>query len=143
MELSQVARILGGQKVLGMRLRSRMDLVELANRGLTKDAVSNLARHLSLSLKDMAALLPVTERSLQRYTSKHHLNPTVSEQVLQIAEAVARGTQAFGGKDGFLAWANQPNTALSDKRPLELLGSRFGTDLVLDELGRIEHGIVS
>lgn len=143
MELSQVARILGGQKVLGTRLQSRMDLVELANRGLTKDAVSNLARHLSLSLKDMAALLPITERSLQRYTSKHHLNPTVSEQVLQIAGAVARGKEVFGGKDRFLAWANQPSTALSNKRPLDLLGSRFGTDLVLDELGRIEHGIVS
>ena len=143
MELSQVARILGGQNVLGTRLQSRMDLVDLANRGLTKDAVSNLARHLSLSLKDMAALLPVTERSLQRYTSKHHLNPTVSEQVLQIAEAAARGKEVFGGKARFLAWANQPSTALSNKRPLELLGSRFGTDLVLDELGRIEHGIVS
>ena len=143
MELSQVARILGGQKVLGTRLESRMDLVDLANRGLTKDAVTHLARHLSLSLKDMADLLPVTARSLQRYTPKHHLNPTVSEQVLQIAEAVARGKEVFGAKDRFLAWANQPNTALSNKRPLDLLSSRFGTDLVLDELGRIEHGIVS
>jgi putative toxin-antitoxin system antitoxin component (TIGR02293 family) len=143
MELAQVARVLGGQKVLGKRLQSRMDLVELANQGLTKDAVTNLARHLSLSLRDMAALLPVTERSLQRYAPKHHLNRTVSEQVLQIAGVVARGTEVFGGKDRFLAWANQPNTALSNKRPLELLGSRFGTDLVLDELGRIEHGIVS
>jgi putative toxin-antitoxin system antitoxin component (TIGR02293 family) len=143
MELSQVARILGGQKVLGKRLQSRMDLVELGNRGLTMDAISHLARHLSLSLKDMAALLPVTERSLQRYTSKHHLNPTVSEQVLQIAEVVARGTEVFGGKERFLAWANQPSTALSDKTPFELLGSRFGTDLVLDELGRIEHGVFS
>jgi putative toxin-antitoxin system antitoxin component (TIGR02293 family) len=143
MELSQVSRILGGQKVLGTRLQSRMDLVELANQGLTKVAVSNLARHLSLSLKDMAALLPITERSLQRYTARHHLNPTVSEQVLQIAGVLARGTEVFGGKDRFLAWANQPSTALSNKRPLELLGSRFGTDLVLDELGRMEHGIFS
>jgi putative toxin-antitoxin system antitoxin component (TIGR02293 family) len=143
MELAQVSRILGGQKVLGTRLQNRMDLVELAGRGLTKDAVSRLAGHLSLSLKEMAALLPITERSLQRYTAKQHLSPTVSEQVLQIAEAVARGTEVFGGKGRFLAWANQPSTALADKTPLELLGSRFGTELVLDELGRIEHGIVS
>jgi putative toxin-antitoxin system antitoxin component (TIGR02293 family) len=67
----------------------------------------------------------------------------VSEQVLQIAAVVARGTEVFGGKDRFLAWAKQPSTALSDKTPLELLGSRFGTDLVLDELGRIEHGVFS
>lgn len=143
MELSQVTRILGGQKVVGRRLQNRMDLVELGSRGLTRDAVANLARHLSLSLKDMAALLPVTERSLQRYTAKQHLSPPVSEQVLQIAEVAARGTEVFGGKDRFLAWANQPSTALADKTPLELLGSRFGVDLVLDELGRIEHGVYS
>ena len=143
MELSQVTRILGGQMVVGKRLESRMDLVDLGSRGLTKDAVSHLARHLSLSLKDMAALLPVTERSLQRYTAKQHLSPTVSEQVLQIAEAVARGTEVFGDKDRFLAWANQPSKALAGKKPLELLGSRFGIDLVLDELGRMEHGVVS
>ncbi len=143
MDLSQVARILGGQKVLGKRLQSRMDLVELAARGLTKDAVSNLARHLSLSLKDRATLLPLSERSLQGYTSNHHLSPAVSEQVLQIAGVVARGTEVFRGEDRFLAWANQPSTALSSKRPLELLGSRFGTERVLDELGRMEHGLFS
>jgi putative toxin-antitoxin system antitoxin component (TIGR02293 family) len=143
MELAQVSRILGGQKVLGTRLRSRMDLVELAGRGLTKDAVSKLAGHLSLSLKDMAGLLPITERSLQRYGPRKPLNRTVSEQVLQIAEVAARGAEVFGEKERFLAWANQPSTALADKTPLELLGSRYGTELVLDELGRIEHGIVS
>lgn len=143
MELSQVVRILGGQKVVGKRLQNRMDLVELGSRGLTKDAVTNLASHLSLSLKDMAALLPVTARSLQRYGANQHLSSAVSEQVLQIAEVVARGTEVFGGKDRFLAWANQPSIALSDKAPLELLRSRFGMDLVLDELGRIEHGVFS
>jgi putative toxin-antitoxin system antitoxin component (TIGR02293 family) len=49
----------------------------------------------------------------------------------------------FGDKDRFLAWANQPSKALAGKKPLELLGSRFGIDLVLDELGRMEHGVVS
>lgn len=143
MELAEVARIVGGQKVVGRRFRNRMDLVELGGRGLTKNAVANLARHLSISLKEMAALLPVTERSLQRYTAKKRLSPAVSEQVLQIAEVAARGTEVFGDKDRFLAWANQPSTALADKTPLELLGSRFGIDMVLDELGRIEQGIHS
>jgi len=143
MELSNVAEILGGEKVLGKRLESKMDLVELGSRGVTKDAVSHLAKYLSLSWKQMANLLPVTERTLQRYTSERHLNPTVSEQVLQIAEVVVRGTEVFGDKNRFRVWLNQPNTALSDNAPLNLLGSRFGTEMVLDELGRLEHGVYS
>ncbi len=143
MELLQVSEILGGEDVLGRCIENRMDLVELGNQGVTKDAVSHLANYLSLSLKQVADLLPVTERTLQRYSQKDHLNTTVSEQVLQIAEVIARGEEVFGDKDKFLSWMAQPNTALSDRVPLSLLDSRFGTEMVLDELGRLEYGVYS
>ena len=143
MGLTQVAEILGGEKVLGRRLRNKMDLVEVGSRGLTKSAVSHLARYLSLSLKQMADLLPVTGRTLQRYVARRHLSTAVSEQVLQIAGVVAKAADVFGNRDRSLAWLSQPSAALADKAPLDLLGSRFGADLVLDELGRMEHGVYS
>jgi len=31
--------------------------------------------------------------------------------------------------------------ALGHTAPIKLLASRFGVDIVLDELGRIEHGV--
>ncbi|MFX0194763.1 MAG: antitoxin Xre/MbcA/ParS toxin-binding domain-containing protein, partial [Candidatus Hodarchaeota archaeon] len=43
--------------------------------------------------------------------------------------------------DKFLAWMDHPNRALADKTPLSLLNSRFGAEMLLDELGRIEHGV--
>ncbi|OEU79942.1 MAG: hypothetical protein BA872_02910 [Desulfobacterales bacterium C00003060] len=129
--------------ILCKKLQNKMDLVELGNRGITKDAVSHLAKYLSLSWKQMASLLPVTERTSLRYAPEHHMSTTVSKQVLQIAEAVALGTQVFGSRDRFLSWLSQPSTALADRAPLELLGSRFGTELVVDELGRIKHGVHS
>lgn len=143
MELSGISRILGGEKILKKRIRNRMDLIELSNRGLTKDALEHLANYLSFSLSQMAKLLPVTERTLQRYTPQKHFNRIVSEHILQIAEVVARGTEVFGGKVKFLSWMNQQNTALSNKTPMSLLSSRFGTEMIQDELGRIEHGIFS
>ena len=143
MELARISEVLGGEKVLKKRIRNRMDLIELSERGLTKDALLHLASHLSFSLRQMAELLPVTERTLQRYTPKQHLSPAVSEQILQIAEIVARGTEVFGDREKFQAWITQPNTALSGCTPLRLFSSRFGTGMVLDELGRIEHGVFS
>jgi len=38
---------------------------------------------------------------------------------------------------------NHPNKALNNKTPMSLLNSKFGTNMVLDELGRIEHGVFS
>lgn len=141
MELSGVTKVLGGEKVLRKKIQSRMDLIELSNKGLTKKALSHLAKFLSFTMSQMAALLPVTERTIQRYAPKKHFNRVVSEQILQIAEVAARGAEVFEDRDKFLAWMDHPNRALADKTPLSLLNSRFGAEMVLDELGRIEHGV--
>ena len=143
MEIFDVVQILGGKEVLEKDIHNQMDLIELNNNGITKDALINLAKYLSFSMNQMAKLLPVTERTIQRYTPKRHFNRVVSEQIIQIAEVAAKGSRVFKDKQQFLVWMNFPNKALADKTPLSLLNSRFGADLVLDELGRIEHGIFS
>ena len=143
MLLAQIGEILGGEKILGKKLESKMDLVELGNIGVTKNAVSHLARYLSLSWKQVAALLPVTERTLQRYTAQQHFNPAVSEQVLHVAEVLAKGTEVFQEKRKLLLWLNTPHKVFSGNTPMTMLGSRFGTELVLEELGRIEFGVYS
>jgi len=143
MEFSGVAEVLGGEKILRKKIQSRMDLVELSNKGVTKNALRHLAKFLSFTMGQMAALLPVTERTIQRYAPRKHFNRVVSEQILQIAEVAAKGAEVFEDRDKFLAWMDHPNRALADKTPLSLLNSRFGAEMVLDELGRIEHGVFS
>ena len=143
MQLAQVGDILGGEKILGKKLVNKMDLVELGSRGITKNAVSNLANYLSLSSKQVADLLPVTERTLQRYSPRQHFNQAVSEQVIHIAEVLAKGTEIFKEKSKLLLWLNTPHKVFSGNTPFSLLGSRFGSELVLEELGRIEFGVYS
>lgn len=67
----------------------------------------------------------------------------ISEQILKIAEVVAKGTDVFGDRKMFLAWMNQPCTGLSNNTPFSMLKSRFGIEMVFDELGRIEYGVYS
>lgn len=136
-----LAQVLGtkGKK----EISSRMDLLELGDRGLTKAELLHLAKLLDLSISQMSEILPVTERTIQRYGPQHRFNKTVSEQLLQIAEITARGTEVFGQRARFLSWLKSPCPALGNRKPLALLDSRFGTGIVLDELGRIEHGIIS
>ncbi len=143
MQLTLVEDILGGEEILGQKLENKMDLVELSRVGVTKTAVSNLAKYLTLSWKQLAELLPVTERTLQRYSDQKNFNPTVSEQVLHIAEVTARGTEVFEDKEKFIMWLNIPHKAFSNRIPLTLLNSSFGAELVLEELGRIEFGVYS
>jgi putative toxin-antitoxin system antitoxin component (TIGR02293 family) len=143
MELSELAKVLGGKKVLRINLRNRMDLIDLSKRGVTKEALLHLAKYFSYSVHQMAQLLPVTERTLQRHTPGKPLSGIVSEQILLIAEVAARGSEVFESKDRFLIWMNHPNKTFKNKIPMSLLDSKFGVDMVLDELGRIEHGVFS
>ncbi len=141
MELAEVAKILGGEEVFQGRLENQLDLIECSQRGLTKAALRHLADHLSLTVGQMASLLPVSERTLQRHASTDRLNGTVSEQLLHIAAVAVRGEEVFGDKERFLSWLNQPSKPLAGKTPISLLSSRFGAEMVLDELGRMEHGV--
>jgi len=141
MKLPDVIEILGGHKVVRKKIQSRMDLIELSHKGVTKDALRHLARNMSFSMRQMAELLTINERTIQRYTPRKHFNRAVSEQILLIAEVVTKGTDVFGDKDKFLLWMNHPSKALANKKPMSLLNSKFGADMILDELGRIEHGV--
>ena len=143
MELQEITELLGGEKVIGRRLENRFDVVELSYQGVSKIAVTHLAKYLSLSWKQIVALLPVTERTLQRYSSNQNLGVAVSEQILKIAEVAAKGIDVFGGKEKFLSWMNQPCPGLSNNTPFSMLKSRFGAEMIFDELGRIEYGVYS
>ncbi len=143
MQLQQLGEILGGEKTLGIKLENKMDLVELSYKGITKNALAHLAEHLSFSWKQVAELLPMSERTLQRYSSDQYLTPAVSEQVLHVAAVLAKGLEVFQEQTSFLLWLNTPHQVFSGKCPITLMNSGFGTELVLEELGRIQFGVYS
>ena len=142
-ELQGMIEVLGGERTFQGSLRNRIDLIELSKIGLTKTALLHLADYLGLTLSQMADLLPITERTIQRYSDDRHFSPSVSEHILQIAECTAAGIKVFENKGKFLAWLRHPNRALEQQTPMSMLSSRFGSEMVLDELGRIEYGVFS
>lgn len=143
LELQEVSKILGGKKVLRREFHDYFDFIELGSKGVPKSALMNLANYLDLSLRQIAQLLPISERTISRYHAKKLFNRVVSEQILSIAEITAKGVEVFEEKEKFLTWLNQPNTALANESPINLLKSRFGTGVVLDEIRRIEYGVFS
>jgi putative toxin-antitoxin system antitoxin component (TIGR02293 family) len=138
-----VTRLLGGKKTLGLEVRNQMDLIDLSIHGIPKASLLHLAEYIGSPVGKMADILPVTERTIQRYRPQKHFNSFVSEHILHIAEVIARGLEVFEKKDDLLNWLVQPSTALGGRSPRILLRSRFGANMVLDELTRIEHGVVS
>ena len=52
-----------------------------------------------------------------------------------------RAIQCFGDRDRALEWLETPHAALNGRVPFEIANDQHGYQAVVDELGRIEHGI--
>ncbi|GAB3641660.1 antitoxin Xre/MbcA/ParS toxin-binding domain-containing protein [Spirosoma arcticum] len=65
----------------------------------------------------------------------------LASQHLLIYELYRHGETVFDGITNFRTWLERPNTALSGKRPIDLLTSARGFKEVDDLLTRIEFGV--
>lgn len=141
MAISAVAEMLG----IKGRVKTEMDLMALSEKGLPKKVVPRLVKRLSVSLTEIAPLLLVSRKTVERYKTNPEspLSPPVSERVLQIALVVKRCEEVFEDPKLCKEWLKSENPALSGRIPLELLKTNFGINMVLSELTRIEHGVIS
>jgi len=69
--------------------------------------------------------------------------PTMKKYVSALSNVQKRCEEVFGDPNAAEAWLKSKVIALRGKTPLEMMETDTGVDLVLTELGRIEHGIVS
>ena len=134
---------LGGEGLVKEPINNQYDLIKLTRQGLSKKQLLFLAKKLSLSLNEISKILPLSIRTLQRYRKDHILNPDVSDQIILIAELYSIGLNVFGELEKFSKWLRNPNTALSNHCPIDLIDTSFGIELIKDELGRIQHGVFS
>jgi len=64
-------------------------------------------------------------------------------QSLKCMNLLIKGTEVFGEIDAFTRWLKKPAYGLGDKVPLDLLNTITGIDLVVEELIRIEFGVLA
>jgi putative toxin-antitoxin system antitoxin component (TIGR02293 family) len=57
------------------------------------------------------------------------------------AEILTRATSVFGSRTAAEAWLARPAVGLDQRRPVDLLTTPAGVELVESFLGRIEYGV--
>ncbi len=62
MQVSEVSKILGGRNALRGDIASRMDVIRLSRKGITKDALLRLANYLCMSIRQVAELRALQAR---------------------------------------------------------------------------------
>ncbi len=110
----------------------------MSSRSISKTYIKKVLALSGLSVSELIAILPI---SIDTYKRKSIFNPTVTEKVLEIEEVYRRGNEAFGAS--FNQWMNTENIALSGQKPKSFLTNSFGVRLLLDEIGRLEYGVLA
>ena len=128
---------------LNTNITSDFDLLELTRRGIPKTAMLNLVKKISITLQEFSNIMHISERTFQRFDDSSLIKSEYSEKALELARLYARGEEVFGSLDKFKTWVKTPSYVLKNQTPFALLDTSIGFDLVLKELGRIEHGIFS
>lgn len=121
--------------------RGYFEFIQLSRDGIIKKALMNLSQQLSFSLAEVARILHISERTLQRYGDDEKLSADTSERAILLSQLYQHGTQVFGDLENFKEWMRTPLPAFNYQPPISLLDTTFGFQLIQDELGKIAHGI--
>jgi len=135
--------LLGGSEVLGHPIKSELDLYNLVKEGLSKTALLVLAHSIKVPIREIAHMINVSERTIQRKTDSDIFPEHISESILQVAQVYAKGAEVFESPEKFKRWLHSTNKALGDKKPNEMISTHYGTQMVLDLLVKIEYGVIS
>lgn len=110
----------------------------LASQSVSKRYIKSVINISGLSLTDLIEILPI---SIDTYKRKTAFSPAITEKILEVEEVYKKGLAAFGS--GFHAWMDAENPALGDIKPKVLLKNSFGIRRLLDQIGRMEHGVLA
>lgn len=124
-------------------LEDKLLVTHAVKKGVPTELFHEIKSNSPFDDEQWSNFLHVNIRTLQRYKGdkSHVFKPTQSERIFELAEVISAGYEVFDSSSDFNIWLNTPSPALSNEKPIDLLDTSYGKDLVLAELNRIEYGI--
>jgi putative toxin-antitoxin system antitoxin component (TIGR02293 family) len=144
-ELKRAADLLGGTRILRHELKNPLDAHEMLLRGLPASALSHLVDNLVI-LQRTASFEKAIGMSLRTFQRRKDapakpLNQEQSGRTWKFAEILAKASSVLGSQEAAEQWLERPAIGLEQRRPIDLLATQAGVELVEDFLERLEYGV--
>ena len=130
-----------GTKILGIKSKNPIDLEDQLRKGLEYSSFRNLAQKLEISEAALGELIEISYDTLQRRRRNGRFNLNESETLYRVARILERSEELLG--EEAKAWLREPVLALGNRTPLSISARAIGSELVLNLIGRLEHGVYS
>lgn len=103
-----------------------------------------IADKVELTQKEWSDVLHISERTLQRYAKDNSaFNFSVMDRIFLVDKVIKKGADVFGTANDFIIWLKQEPSSIEGKLDFGSLASFNGNAKILNQLGRIEHGILA
>jgi putative toxin-antitoxin system antitoxin component (TIGR02293 family) len=123
---------------------SVFSILEFIKKGIKYNQFLKYIQQTPFSISDWSEFLHISERTLHRYQKdKKTFDASHTEKIMEIILVYKKGIEVFGNNKNFDSWLIQNNIALANKMPKEFLTSSTGLKLLMEELHKIEHGILA
>ncbi|MGH7185887.1 MAG: type II RES/Xre toxin-antitoxin system antitoxin [Pseudomonadota bacterium] len=117
---------------------------DLVTRGVTVADARNLMKTFTLiGEAQLYGVLGITPRTMQRRAASAHktLDPNASDRALRLLSVTGQAIDVLGSQDAAERWLSAPAPGLDRRKPIDLLQSSEGTELVKTLLTRMDFGV--
>jgi putative toxin-antitoxin system antitoxin component (TIGR02293 family) len=139
----EFAPILGDASDKPESQMTSLEKMEMVDRGLTKNHLTQLKKITKLDYDDLARALSVTRATLINKKGDDKFAPVVTEKIVGLADLYSYGYKVFEDPERFNQWMFRPNRALGGLPPYDLIHNQFGREEIKNLIGRIEYGVYS
>ncbi len=141
---SGIVRWLGGSVHIDQNIRTDFDIIKAGLAGITKASIDELTHYIGVSKKSMAEdILNMSVKTLERKNPEDKLDKRTSSHALEIARVMQHAFEVFDDEEKVRRWLNRENRGLNNSRPVQLLSTLTGINMISDILIRIEEGVYS
>lgn len=145
-DVDRVVSLLGGEKMFSPAVRSPLDAHQAVLKGFSNGALTSLVGKVAVMQQAdiMEKAVGISLRTFQRRKKDGASKPLSQEQsgrTWKFAEIVARATRVLGSQEDAELWLSRPAIGLNQQRPIDLLATTPGVEIVEDHLERLEYGV--
>lgn len=139
---TKTVEIVGGPAIVGVDVRSGLDLARAVRRGLSVQAAEHVLASGRLSAAEMDRVV-LPRKTLANRRKAGTLTSEQSDRLIRAARILAWADDTFGDPEKARRWLRRATSALGGERPLDLLDTEEGAREVETLLGRIDHGLAA
>ena len=112
-------------------------------RGLPIAALRDVLADGAVTLADLVGIVGKRRTLDRRLAEDEVLTLEESDRLVRFAEVLAQAEHVVGSRREAMEWLRKPKRRLEDARPIDLLRTHSGTELVTNLLNLAKHGMLA